>query len=39
VEGANQFSIPVSTLANGLYVVTLRAGDEVFTEKMVLSRQ
>ena len=39
VEGPNQFNTPVSALANGLYVVTLRAGDEVFTEKMVLSRQ
>jgi len=38
-EGSNQFNIPVSTLTNGLYIVTLRAGDEVFTEKMVLSRQ
>lgn len=39
MEGPNQFSIPVSALANGLYVMTLRAGDEVFTEKMALSRQ
>jgi hypothetical protein len=38
-EGPNQFNIPVSALSNGLYVVTLHAGDEVFTEKMVLSRQ
>lgn len=39
MEGPNQYSVPVSTLTNGLYVVTMRAGDELFTEKLVLSRQ
>jgi hypothetical protein len=37
-EGQNRITVPVSTLTNGLYLLTVKAGDEVITVKMVLSR-
>ena len=36
--GENQLTIPVNELSNGLYLVQVRAGKTVLTEKMVIAR-
>lgn len=38
VEGFNQVSVPVNQLTNGLYLISIRAGEELLTEKMMIAK-
>jgi Metallo-peptidase family M12/Secretion system C-terminal sorting domain/Reprolysin family propeptide len=38
-EGHNRIQVPVQDLGEGLYYVTLRAGDQILTEKLIISRR
>ena len=36
--GENQLSLPVGELSNGIYLVNIRAGEDSFTEKMIIAK-
>ncbi|MCC7246954.1 MAG: T9SS type A sorting domain-containing protein [Saprospiraceae bacterium] len=38
-NGVNRLATPVGSLAEGLYVLTVRCGDQLMTEKVVVSRR
>ena len=38
MQGVNRISVPLNNISNGLYLLSVKAGDEFFTEKMVISR-
>ncbi len=38
IEGVNRISVPLTTYANGLYILSVNAGDDVFTNKVIIAR-